>query len=108
MTDETSNAPRHSVHSDEEMVELALAAAEAIKRLVAERTALRNLLAAREEEVARLREHIRMIRDSYRRLANELASQIELVDKLDSEAGQEIAGLVKFPRFLGHLPPNAS
>src|SRR6516165_11995511 len=97
MTDETFDMPRNS---DEDAVQLALAAAEAIKLVVAERTALRNLLTAKEAEVARLREHIGMIRDSYRRLANELASQIELVDKLDSEAGQEIAGLVKFPRFL--------
>ena len=31
-------------------------------------------------------------------LANELASQIELVDKLESDVRQETAGLVEFPR----------
>ena len=98
MTEATADPPRHPVHSDDEMVQLALAAAEAIKRLVAERAALRNLLAGKEAEVARLRDHIGKIRDSYGRLANELASQIELVDKIESDVRQETAGLVEFPR----------
>jgi len=104
MTDETFDTPRNS---DEDAVQLALAAAEAIKLVVAERTALRNLLTAKEAEVARLREHIGMIRDSYRRLANELASQIELVDKLEGDVRPETAGLIEFPRFLDNLPPKA-
>ena len=106
MPDETSTTPKSSVHSDDETVELALAAAEAIKRLVSERSALRSFLASREAELARLRGHVAMIRDSYRRLANELVSQLELVDKLEGEVRQETAGLVEFPRFLGN-PPKA-
>jgi hypothetical protein len=102
--DETTNPPGHSVHSDEDTVQLALAAAEAIKRLVAERAALRNLLAAKEAEVARLRGHIAKIRDSYGRLANELASQIELVDRLEGEVRQETMGLVEFPHFMRQKP----
>ena len=62
---------------------------------------MRNLLAAKEAEVARLREHIGMIRDSYGRLANELASQIELVDKLEGDVRQEKANLVEFPPKVG-------
>jgi len=104
MTDETFDMPRNS---DEDAVQLALAAAEAIKLVVAERTALRNLLTAKEAEVARLREHIGMIRDSYRRLANELVSQIELVDKLEGDVRPETASLIEFPRFLDNLPPKA-
>jgi hypothetical protein len=104
MTEETADPQMHPVHSDDETVQLALAAAEAIKRLVAERATLRNLLAAKEAEVARLRDHIGKIRDSYGRLANELASQIELVDKLESDVRQETAGLVEFPPLY---PPRA-
>jgi predicted nuclease with TOPRIM domain len=107
MSDEIPNTQR-PLHSDEETLQLALAAAEAIKRLIAERDELRGRLVSQELEVARLREHVGLIRDSYRRLAHELVSQLELVDKIDSEVGQETAGLVKFPRFLRNLPPKAS
>jgi FMN phosphatase YigB (HAD superfamily) len=83
--------------SDEETDRLALAAVESIKRLIAERNALRH-------EVTRLRDHVALIRNSYRRLANELVTQLQLVDSFDSEA-QGTAGLVEFPRFLGKVPP---
>ena len=56
---------------------------------------MHNLLAAKEAEVARLREHIGMIRDSYGRLAS------ELVDKLEGEVRQEKENLVEFPPKAG-------
>jgi FMN phosphatase YigB (HAD superfamily) len=90
---EAPNAQADRVHSDEETERLALAAVEAIKRLIAERNALR-------QEVIRLRDHVTLIRNSYRRLANELVTQLQLIDRFDSGA-QGAAGLVEFPRFLG-------
>ena len=91
---EAPNAQADPFHSDEETDRLALAAVEAIKRLIAERNALRH-------EAARLRDHVTLIRNSYRRLANELVTQLQLVDSFESDA-QRTAGLVEFPRFLGN------
>jgi hypothetical protein len=71
---------------------LARAAAEAIKRLVAERNALRSRVTVLERELLRLRDHFTLIRDSYRKLANELITQLQLVDKLDSEVPQAPGG----------------
>jgi hypothetical protein len=48
---------------------LARAAAEAIKRLVAERNALRSRVTVLERELLRLRDHFTLIRDSYRKLS---------------------------------------
>jgi len=100
MNDVAPNAQADPLHSDEETVQLALAATEAIKRLVAERNALRSRLTSREHELTRLREHVALIRDSYRRLANELIAQLKLVDSFDSESSQTTAGPEEFPRFL--------
>jgi hypothetical protein len=100
MSDEAPNARADPLYSDEETDQLALAAVEAIKRLIAERNALRH-------EVTRLRDHVTLVRNSYRRLANELVTQLQLVDSFDSEA-QGTAGLIEFPRFLGNVPPKAT
>jgi hypothetical protein len=48
------------------------------------------------------------IRDSYRRLANELITQLKLVDAFDSEASQKTAGPEEFPRFLWSAQQKAS
>jgi predicted nuclease with TOPRIM domain len=108
MSDEAPNAQADHLHSDEETVQLALAAAEAIKRLIAERNALRSRLSSREREVTRLRDHVTLIRDSYRRLATELITQLELVDNFDGEVAQETAVRIEFPRFLGNVSPKAT
>jgi hypothetical protein len=99
MSNEASNAQADAFLSDEETDRLAFAAVEAIKRLIAERNALRH-------EVTRLRDHVALIRNSYRKLANELVTQLQLIERFDSEA-QGTAGLVEFPRFLGNVPPKA-
>jgi hypothetical protein len=104
MSDEAQADPR----SDEETEQLALAAIEAIKRLIAERNALRGLANTQERELIRLRDHVNLIRNSYRRLANELVTQLELVDSFDSEVTQGTAGVIEFPRFLGNDPPKAT
>ena len=93
------NAQAGRLHFDEETDRLALAAIEAIKRLIAERNALRH-------EATRLRDHVALIRNSYRRLANELVTQLQIVDSFDTEA-RRTGGLVEFPRFLGNVPPKA-
>ena len=108
MNDVAPNAQADPLHSDEETVQLALAATEAIKRLIAERNALRSRLTSREHELTRLREHVALIRDSYRRLANELITQLKLVEGFDSEASQKTAGPEEFPRFLWSAQQKAS
>ena len=88
----TPNNSSDSLISDEEADRLALGAAEAINRLVAERNALRN-------EVTRLRVHVAAIRESYRKLATELLTQVQLIENLESDKrGSE--GVLEFPRVL--------
>jgi hypothetical protein len=70
-------------HSYAETERLALAAAEAIKRLVAERNALRSRVTVLDRELLRLLDHFTLIRNSYRKLANELITQLQFVDKLE-------------------------
>jgi hypothetical protein len=70
---------------DDETEQLALAAAEAIKRLVQERHALRRELVVKEGELQRLHERFILVRDSYRRLANELVGQLKLFEKLEHD-----------------------
>ena len=66
---------------------LALVAAEAIRRLVADRRTLRGAVAAQERELIRLRtsnaelwRHVALIRDSYRRLVTEFVTQLQSIN----------------------------
>ena len=104
MSDEASNTQADPLHSDDEIAQLALTAVEAIKRLIAERTALRSRVNTQEREMIRLREHLNLIRNSYRRLA----TQLQLIGSFDSEVTQRTARLIEFPRFLGNVPPKAT
>jgi hypothetical protein len=76
---EQSNAPV-SQPDGEETERLALAAADAIHRLVAERNAFRNYAATLERELTRLQRHFTLIRDSYRRLTSEFVTQLQHID----------------------------
>jgi len=105
MSDDDTSA--QAFHSDEETMRLALAAADAIKRLVADRAALRSRLSAREAELARLRQHVDLIRNNYRKLASELVAQLEIVDKIESDDAKDTDGVVEFPRFLDNASPKA-
>jgi phage shock protein A len=87
MSDSPPSAEQNQALSDNEAENLALTAAEAIKRLVRERQVLRDQLAAQARETNRLREHVMVLRDNYRKFANELIAQLKLVEKLDREAG---------------------
>ena len=57
-----------------------LASAGAIQRLVAERNALRSRADAQERELTRLRRHVTLFHDSYRRLTTEFVTQFQLID----------------------------
>jgi hypothetical protein len=80
-----ANIKLDQLHSDEETEKLALAAVEAIKRLINERHALRSELAAKERELARLRERFALVRESYQKLANELVTQLQLFERIERE-----------------------
>src|SRR5262245_12650873 len=79
-------------HLDDETEKLAIAAVEAIKRLINERHALRADLVAKEDELARLRERFGLVRDSYRKLANELVTHLHLFESLERDEAQRSAG----------------
>ena len=66
--------------SIQDVERMLLEAANAIQRLIAERDALRHRVDALESELARLREQTTLIRDSYRRLATEFNTQLQLLD----------------------------
>src|SRR5215510_3314552 len=77
---------------DDEAEKLALAAVDAITRLVAERHTLRAELATKEQELTRLRERFVLVRDSYRKLANELVAQLQLFERLEKEETRASGG----------------
>jgi hypothetical protein len=70
---------------------LLLEAANAIQRLIAERDALRHRVDALESELAHLRERTTLIHDSYRRLATEFNTQLQLLDSGLSDLFREPA-----------------
>jgi hypothetical protein len=80
------------LQADDETEKLALAAVEAITRLVAERHTLRAELATKERELTRLRERFVLVRDSYRKLANELVAQLQLFERLEKEEARASGG----------------
>jgi len=50
---------------------------------------LRSRVTVLDRELLRLLDRFTLIRESYRKLANDLITQLPLVDKLDSEVAQE-------------------
>ena len=73
---------QHDLDQDEW---LALAAADAIKRIIAERNALRDQSAAQGQELLRLNQYVTLIRDSYRKLTYEFVTQLQNLDQTVSE-----------------------
>jgi hypothetical protein len=61
---------------------LALAAANAIQRLIAERNALRDQAADQKRELLRVYRQVALIRDSYRRLTLEFVTQLQHIDSV--------------------------
>jgi hypothetical protein len=86
------NAELNQPLSDDETEKLALAAVEAIKRLIAERHTLRGELVVKERELKRLNERFILVRDSYRKLANELVAQLQLFERLEKEEARMSSG----------------
>lgn len=80
--------------SDEDLEKLALAAAETIKLLAAERRSLYAQNSALERELARTKAQIALIRDTYRKLANEFLNQLQRVEEVVSEATKHATGSV--------------
>jgi hypothetical protein len=70
---------------------LLLEAANAIQRLISERDELRRRVDTLEREAANLRERTTLIQDSYRRLTNEVVTQLQLLDSSTGELFQEPA-----------------
>jgi len=65
----------------EQDIELVLlASAGAIQRLIAERNELRSRAETQQSELTRLRRHVTLVHDSYRRLTTEFVSQFQLID----------------------------
>lgn len=92
MSEAAHSTNRDHAHADADSEQLALAAIDAIKRLIAERNGLRSRITVLEHELVRLRDHSNLIRESYRKLANELITQLQLVDKFDSEIARGSSG----------------
>lgn len=83
MSSPVPNARPDEHHSDAETEQLAVAAVEAIKRLVSERNALRSRVTVLEHET---RTSSRPLHFDSRQLSQaQLITQLQLVDKLDSE-----------------------
>jgi hypothetical protein len=79
------NAELNQLSSDDEAEKLALAAVEAINKLIA-------ALVAKESEVKRVHERFILVRDSYRKLANELVAQLQLFERLEREEARDSGG----------------
>jgi predicted nucleic acid-binding Zn-ribbon protein len=87
------------LHTDRDIERLALAAADALQRLVAERHAFRSHVGVQERELMRLRatdEELRrqltLIRESYIRLGTEFATQLQHIDEAIRKAVQAPKG----------------
>src|SRR5262245_22339804 len=82
----------NQLEADDETEKLALAAVDAITRLVAERHTLRADLATKERELTRLREDYVLVRNIYRKLANELVAQLQFFERLGKEETRASGG----------------
>ena len=76
---EAAEKPAHRPISEED-IEILLASANAIQRLINERNALRSRVVSLECELERLQHQAKLIVDNYRRLTTEYISQFQLID----------------------------
>jgi hypothetical protein len=75
-------------------VELLLASANAIQRLVAERKALLERIETLQNELGFLRQRTNLVRESYRKLTDEFVAQFKLIDTAVSNMFSEPAAAV--------------
>jgi len=85
---EAAEKPAHRPISDQD-IEVLLASANAIQRLIDERNTLRSRVDTLERELARLGHQTRLIVNNYRRLTTECISQFQLIDSEVSDLHQE-------------------
>ena len=76
---EAVERPAHQPISEHD-IEVLLASANAIQRLIDERNVLRSRVDVLERELARVGHQARLILNNYRRLATEYISQLHLID----------------------------
>ena len=85
---EAAEKPAHRPISDQD-IEVLLASANAIQRLIDERNTLRSRVDTLERELARLGHQTRLIVNNYRRLTTECISQFQLIDSEVSDLLRE-------------------
>jgi hypothetical protein len=73
-------AEKPAQNQPDQDIELLLASANAIQRLVAERNELRSCVDTLERELTLLRHQTTLTQDSYRRLTTEYVTQFQLID----------------------------
>jgi hypothetical protein len=93
---EAAEKPAYRPISEQD-IEVLLASANAIQRLIDERNALRSRVDTLERELARLGEQTRVIVNNYRRLTTEYVSQFQLIDS-------EVRNLFREPTEAGEKP----
>jgi hypothetical protein len=95
MSDATSEAPAQANYEPD--VELLLASANAIQRLIAERQVLRERVLTLEHELQSLRNQALLINDGYRKLTDEFVTQFRLIDSAVSNLFREPAEASAYP-----------
>ena len=87
MSNVTNKLHEQSSHqiSNSEIENWALTAVSVVERFITERNALRERVRAQDRELSLLRHHISLMRSSYRRLSNDLATQLKTIDNLFAE-----------------------
>jgi predicted nucleotide-binding protein len=88
MNEAAAETSAQAAQQSEPDVELLLASANAIQRLVAERRALRDRVATLENELRSLRTQATVVHDSYRTLTEEFVTQFKLIDSAVSNLFQ--------------------
>ena len=78
---EAADTPAQIQPDPNQDIELLLASANAIQRLISERNALRSRVEILERELTGLRQQATLIHDSYRTLTTEFVSQFQLIDR---------------------------
>ena len=91
MSETTGEASAQPAQDYEPDVELLLASAKAIQRLIAERHILRDRVVTLEHELRSLRSQALLVNDSYRNLTDEFVTQFKLIDSAVSNLFREPA-----------------
>ena len=78
---EAADTPAQLQPDPNQDIELLLASANAIQRLIAERNALRSRVEILECELTGLRQQSTLVHDSYRTLTTEFVTQFQLMDR---------------------------